>query len=80
MAKRRKEKTEEEEIDFKFPKFDEEGFLRRERRNIKTTFISFLFGVVIAIISFGFWILLSGNTWRWLLVLLFGVFTASWLK
>ena len=80
MAKRRKEKTEEEEIDFKFPKFDEEGFLRRERRNIKTTFISFLFGALIAIISFGFWILLSGNTWRWLLVLLFGVFTASWLK
>lgn len=80
MAKKRKEKTEEEELDFKLPKFDEEKFLKRERRNIKTTFLSFLFGFLIAIISFGFWSLLSGNDLRWELVLLFCVFNASWLK
>ena len=80
MAKRRKETTEEEEFDFKIPKFDEEAFLRRERRNIKTTFIAFLFGLLIAAISFGFWALLSGESMRWLLVLLFGIFNASWIK
>jgi len=80
MAKRRKEKDEEEEPDFKVPKFDEEKFLKRERRNIKATFLSFLFGFFIAIISFGFWALLSGNDFRWELVLLFGVFSAAWLK
>ena len=31
MAKKRKEKTEEEEMDFKLPKFDEEKFLKREQ-------------------------------------------------
>ena len=41
MAKKRREKTDEEEIDFKIPKFDEEKFLKRERRNIRTLFISF---------------------------------------
>lgn len=80
MAKRRKEKDEEEELDFKVPKFDEEKFLKKERRNIKATFLSFLFGFFIAIISFGFWALLSGNDFRWELVLLFGVFSAAWLK
>jgi hypothetical protein len=80
MAKRRKEKTEEEESDFKIPKFDEEKFVKKERRNIKATFISFVFGIVFAIISFGFWSLLRGNDFRWELVLLFGVFNASWLR
>jgi len=80
MAKRRKETTEDEEIDFKIPKFDEESFLRRERRNIKTTFIAFLFGLLITLISFGFWQLLSGEASRWLLVLLVGVFNAAWIK
>jgi len=80
MSKRRKETTEEGEIDFKFPKFDEESFLRRERRNIKTTFIAFLFGLLLALISFGFWQLLSGETYRWLLIVLVGVFNAAWLK
>ena len=42
MAKKRKEKTDEEEIDFKLPKFDEEKFLKKERRNIKTLFLSSL--------------------------------------
>jgi len=80
MAKRRKEKDEEEEVDFKLPKFDEEKFLKREKRNIKTTTLSFLFGVIIAVISFGFWTLLKGNDFRWELVLLFGLFSAAWIK
>lgn len=80
MAKKRKEKTEEEEFDFKIPKFDEQKFLKKERRNIKTLFISFLFGIIIALISFGFWALLVDSFIRWELVLLLGVFNASWLK
>ena len=80
MAKRRKEKDDEEEKPFKLPKFDEEKFLKRERRNIKTTFLSFIFGFIIAFITFGFYALLSESDLRWPLVLLFGVFTGSWLK
>jgi len=80
MAKKRKEKTDEEELDFKLPKFDEEKFLKKERRNVKTLFISFFLGLIIAIISFCFWTLLSGSGIRWELVLLVGVFNASWLK
>ena len=80
MAKKRKDKPEEEELDFKLPKFDEGKFLAKERRNIKTLFISFLFGFLIALISFGFWTLLSDSAFRWELVLLLGVFNISWLK
>ena len=80
MAKKRKEKTDEEELDFKLPKFDEKKFLNKERRNIKTLFLSFLLGLIIAIVSFSFWTLLSGSGLRWELVLLLGVFNASWLK
>jgi hypothetical protein len=80
MAKKRKEKTDEETLDFKLPKFDEEKFLNKERRNIKTLFISFFFGFIIALISFGFWSLLSGSTFRWELILLLGVFNIPWLK
>jgi len=80
MAKRRKEKDEEEEIDFKIPKFDEEKFLKKERRNIKTLFISFLFGIVMAVITFGFWTLLQGHFLRWDLVFLLAVVNAVWIK
>jgi len=80
MAKRRKEKDEEEEIDFKIPKFDEEKFLKKERRNIKTLFISFLFGLVMAAITFGFWTLLQGHFLRWDLVFLLAVVNAVWIK
>ena len=80
MAKRRKEKDEDEDKPFKLPKFNEEKFLQRERRNIKTTFLSFLLGILVAIISFGFYALLTGNNIRWILILIFGIFTGSWLK
>ncbi len=80
MAKKRREKTEEEELDFKLPKFDEEKFLNKEKRNIKTLFISFILGFVLSLISFGFWVLLSGSEIRWYLVLLVGIFGAPWLR
>ena len=70
MAKRRKEKDEEEDKPFKLPKFDEKKFVKNEKRKIKTTFIAFLFGILIALLSFGFWVLLSGNGTRWILVLI----------
>jgi hypothetical protein len=81
MAKRRKEGTDvEESLDFQIPKFDEEAFMKRERRNIKTLFISFLFGFLISVICFGFWALLEGNFLRWELVLLVGVVNSIWIK
>jgi hypothetical protein len=80
MAKKRREKDEGEEPDFKLPKFDEAKFLAKERRNIKTLFISFIFGIIIAIICFGFWALLSDSVFRWELVLLVGVFNIPWLR
>jgi hypothetical protein len=80
MAKRRKEKDEDEDKPFKLPKFDEEAFLKRERRNIKTTFISFLFGGLMALICFGFWALMGPNSLRWELVLLVGVINAAFLR
>ena len=80
MAKKRKEKEEEKELDFKIPKFDKEKFIKTERQKIKITILSFIFGIAIAFISYGFWILLRGNDFRWGLVLLFGIFTAAWLR
>jgi len=81
MAKRRKEGADvEEPLDFQIPKFDEEAFIKRERRNIKTMFISFLFGLLIAVICFGFWALIGQNFLRWELVLLVGVVNMVWIK
>ena len=81
MAKRRKEGAEaEEKLDFQIPKFDEKAFIKRERRNIKTLFIAFLFSLLITVICFGFWILLEGSFLRWELVLLVGVVNAIWIK
>ncbi|MBN1280149.1 MAG: ABC transporter permease [Candidatus Thermoplasmatota archaeon] len=81
MAKRRKEGDEEkEQLDFQIPKFDEAAFIKRERRNIKTLFLSFLFGLLISVICFGFWVLIGENFLRWELVLLVGVVNSIWLK
>ncbi len=80
MAKKRKEKDEDQEFDFKKPKFDKENFIKNEKQKVKISFLSFVFGIAISFISFGFWILLRGNDFRWALVLLFGVFTAAWLR
>ena len=80
MAKRRKEKDEEEDKPFKLPKFDEEAFLKRERRNIKSTFISFLLGALMALICFGFWVLIGDGPFRWELVLLVALVNGVFLK
>jgi len=80
MAKRRKEKDEDEDKSFKIPKFDEKAFLKRERRNIKATVIAFLFGILMALVCFGFYITMSSNDPRWILVLLVAIFSASFLR
>ena len=80
MAKRRTEKDEEVEKPFKFPKFDEQAFIKKEKRNIKATFISFLFGCLLALICFGFWALMGHNSLRWPLILLLAVASASFIK
>lgn len=79
MAKKRRDKPDEEETDFKIPKFDEEKFIRIQRRNIKTTFISFLFGIFISILSYFIWSAIDENL-KWTLTLAFGFFSAAWLK
>ena len=75
MAKRRKEKDEDEDKPFKLPKFDEEAFLKRERRNIKTTFIAFLFQ---AATGFGMYSAMShswlANPFAWVVPVMGGDF------
>ncbi|OYT29608.1 hypothetical protein B6U98_01885 [Thermoplasmatales archaeon ex4572_165] len=82
MAKRRKEKDEEEveEADFKIPKFNEKAFVSKEKEKMRATFLSFIFGFIIAFITFGFWVLLTNSPFQWTLVFLFGLFNASWLR
>jgi len=81
MAKRRKEKDEEDDKPFKIPKFDKDEYINRERRNIKSTIIAFLFGVLMSIICFGFWALMEGDTdLRWPLVILVALASASFIK
>ncbi len=80
MAKRREQKDESESKDFEMPKFDKENFVSKEKEKIKATFISFGFAFVIALISFGFWILLQDSPFQWALVVLFGIFSASWIQ
>jgi len=81
MAKRRKETDSEADKPFKLPKFNEEEFLKRERRNIKTTFLSFGFGLLMSFICFGFWTLMGHqDVLRWPLVLLVAVVNAVFLK
>jgi hypothetical protein len=81
MAKRRKEKDEDEDKPFKIPKFDEQAFIKRERRNIKATFIAFLFGVLMAFVCFGFWALMGSNSaLRWPLVFLVFIANAAFIK
>jgi len=82
MAKRRKEKDEEtEDKGFKPPKFDKEAFLKRERRNIKATFIACIFGAVVSLVCTALWIGMGRETdYRWLLVLVLCIASASFIK
>lgn len=78
MAKKRRSKD-EEEVDFKAPDFDKEEFIKNQKRNIKITFLAFLFGIVISILSSIIWRSLEENL-RWTLVFAFGFFSAAWFR
>ena len=52
MAKKRK-KEKEEGYEFKMPEFDEEEYLKKEVRDAKTIFVTFIYAALIAIVSFG---------------------------
>lgn len=77
MAKRRKEK--EEEYEFKLPEFDEEAYIKKEKRNIKVNFISFFFGILIGLVSQFLWKGMTPSV-RWPLILLLGLFSASFIR
>jgi hypothetical protein len=51
MAKKRKKQKEEESYEFKMPEFDEEEYLRKEVRESKTLFVTFIYAALIGIIS-----------------------------
>lgn len=82
MAKRRKEKDEEsDDKPFKAPKFDEESFIKKEKRNIRATVIAFLFGCLMALVCFAFWALMGNQVgFRWTLVLLLAIANVTFLK
>jgi len=81
MAKRKRKEDEAEDKGFKIPKFNKEEFLKRERRNIKTTFWSVIFGFFMALLCAMFWILMGPETpLRWYLVLLVMIGDAVFLR
>ncbi|MEE9118811.1 MAG: hypothetical protein V3U02_09520, partial [Calditrichia bacterium] len=53
MAKKRKKEKKEEGYEFKMPEFDEEEYLKKEVRDAKTFFITFVYAAMIALVSFG---------------------------
>ncbi len=71
MAKRRKVK-EEEEFEFKIPEFDEKTFTKKEKRNVKVTFVAFTFGLIIGMVSQFLWTGMTPSI-RWPLILLFSL-------
>lgn len=60
------------EEEFKIPEFDEEEFMKREKRKAKTTFISFSFGILMGIITHFLWINLNESI-RWPLCFLLAI-------
>lgn len=75
MAKRRKIS---EETELSLPEFNEETFVKRERRNTKVIIITFLFGLIIGVISQFLWARMSEGT-RWPLIFLFALFMMPFL-
>lgn len=53
MAKKRKKVKDEEGYEFKTPEFDEEEYLRKEVRDAKALFVTFVFAALIGLASFG---------------------------
>lgn len=62
--------AEDEEI--KIPEFDERKFIEKEKRKAKTAFISFSFGILMAIICHFLWINIGENL-RWILCFLLAI-------
>lgn len=53
MAKKRKKVKDEEGYEFKTPEFDEEEYLRKEVRDTKALFVTFVYAALIGLASFG---------------------------
>ena len=53
MAKKRKKVKDEEGYEFKTPEFDEEEYLRKEVRDAKALFVTFVYAALIGLASFG---------------------------
>jgi hypothetical protein len=53
MAKKRKKEKPEEGYEFKMPEFDEEEYIRKEVRDSKALFVTFIYAVLIGFVSFG---------------------------
>jgi len=70
MARRRKPS---EEIEFKLPEFNEEEFIKKERRNTKVAILTFVFGLIIGAISRFLWAGMNESI-RWPLIFLFALF------
>jgi hypothetical protein len=52
VAKKARQKAEDEEPAFEFPEFDEKGFLEHEFEQFYATVIAFLLGVVVGVAAF----------------------------
>lgn len=66
----------EEEI--KLPEFDENAFKEKERRKAKTSIISFLFGIIIALICRFLWVNMDVSI-RWALTFIFALASIGFL-
>ncbi|MEE9151359.1 MAG: hypothetical protein V3U20_05945, partial [Thermoplasmata archaeon] len=53
MAKKRKKEKKEEGYEFKMPEFDEEEYLKKEVRDARSLIVTFVYAVLIAVVSFG---------------------------
>ena len=67
---------ENEEI--KLPEFDEKKFKEKEKKKAKIYFISFIFGLIMAILCSFFWVNLPSNI-RWLLCFLLAISSIGFL-
>ncbi|MCD6512873.1 MAG: hypothetical protein J7K61_04655 [Thermoplasmata archaeon] len=68
----------DEEKEIKLPEFDEEEFRKREYRKAMTAFISFIFGIVIAVISVIVWTN-SDSSIAWPITFLFALASIGFL-
>lgn len=55
MASKEIERIEKEDLGFEIPPFDEDEFVRKELISFRTTVFLFLFSLLVALITYGFW-------------------------